>query len=552
MIAISESHITISSNRIYVDELAEGIKNRLNFTRSVYSRAKEKLYNVKFDRQFRNDVSVSNDTRYIKNWLKDKFNVAPQDYYITSLQSHANGMISSQKELVNIRKAEFEDKVKARKKKLKTLRRKLTMLKNQKKNLIDDSLQYKESKIHNLKAPPKEFEKHLAADSLSNGKAIYDYELWVDSEIKAVQARINQIEERGRTEAVKIAKPTSRVTFGGGKGFYKLKDTTDMSPESLQIWHEQRNFKRSSIILFSGRFNAKYKNWLVKYNSAAETMDITLIDSTVITLTGVRFPYRGNELINVLNHPKQAGYSVGYWMEFRKDHLGREFILMKASFQVHAEIHADTANGVIGADLNLDNISWSETDSQGHLLHCGQIRFDTIGKSTNQSKDILGRACSQLVYLCKSKKKPLILENLDLTSKSASLAYGKKKANYGTRMFAYSKMDTLLSGKTQQENVLLVKVNPAYTSFFGKTKYMKRMHQPVHVAASYVIARRGMGFNESVPKYLKNIVPDNKKRRNTWSQAYVLKKTVDKANIRIFRKHLPVFSNAKEFQKICC
>jgi hypothetical protein len=55
----------------------------------------------------------------------------------------------------------------------------------------------------------------------------------------------------------------------------------------------------------------------------------------------------------------------------------------------------------------------------------------------------------------------------------------------------------------------ITKVKPAYTSVIGALKYAKKMKLNSHVAASYVIARRGMGFtrNEKIPKEYRSIIP---------------------------------------------
>ena len=41
-------------------------------------------------------------------------------------------------------------------------------------------------------------------------------------------------------------------------------------------------------------------------------------------------------------------------------------------------------------------------------------------------------------------------------------------------------------------------VNPAFTSFFGRIKYMKLYGLSVHNAAAVVIGRRGIGYNETI------------------------------------------------------
>jgi hypothetical protein len=45
------------------------------------------------------------------------------------------------------------------------------------------------------------------------------------------------------------------------------------------------------------------------------------------------------------------------------------------------------------------------------------------------------------------------------------------------------------------------KVNPAYTSVIGKVKYKEMYGVTTHEAAAFVIARRGLGFNEKISVY---------------------------------------------------
>ena len=43
------------------------------------------------------------------------------------------------------------------------------------------------------------------------------------------------------------------------------------------------------------------------------------------------------------------------------------------------------------------------------------------------------------------------------------------------------------------------KVHPAHTSLIGKYKYSRLYNLSTHVLASYVIARKGLGFQEDIP-----------------------------------------------------
>ena len=102
--------ITIPSNRIYLDTLSEQAQSSLQNTRDAYCMALEELYNCKYDSTFL-DKKCSNDTAYIKGWLYTVLGLTPIEYYIVSLQAHANGMVSSQNELLKLREAEYEARV---------------------------------------------------------------------------------------------------------------------------------------------------------------------------------------------------------------------------------------------------------------------------------------------------------------------------------------------------------------------------------------------------------------------------------------------------------
>ena len=59
---------------------------------------------------------------------------------------------------------------------------------------------------------------------------------------------------------------------------------------------------------------------------------------------------------------------------------------------------------------------------------------------------------------------------------------------------AYSKFSDIIDNICFKNRVTLIKVNPVYTSKIGKEKYTNSMKLNIHSAASYVIARQGMGL----------------------------------------------------------
>lgn len=63
---------------------------------------------------------------------------------------------------------------------------------------------------------------------------------------------------------------------------------------------------------------------------------------------------------------------------------------------------------------------------------------------------------------------------------------------------AYSQFIDLVESIAYRNKVFIRKVNPAWTSWLAKQKYCPQMKLNVHVGASFVIARRGQGYKDTV------------------------------------------------------
>jgi len=60
----------------------------------------------------------------------------------------------------------------------------------------------------------------------------------------------------------------------------------------------------------------------------------------------------------------------------------------------------------------------------------------------------------------------------------------------------------------RRNRIQVIKVNPAYTSIIGKLKYAPLYNIDKDTAGAYVIARRGLGFKESLPKNYRKLLED--------------------------------------------
>ena len=118
---------------------------------------------------------------------------------------------------------------------------------------------------------------------------------------------------------------------------------------------------------------------------------------------------------------------------------------------------------------------------------------------SNRRNNISGEIAKHIVdYLLGWNVGAVVLE--DLTFKQDHDT--NHRFNRLTHSFAKNKLQKALVSRGLKFGFHIKKVNPAYTSVIGRFKYAKMYGLSVHEAASFVIGRRGLNFDEKVPKEL--------------------------------------------------
>ena len=209
----------------------------------------------------------------------------------------------------------------------------------------------------------------------------------------------------------------------------------------------------------------------------------------------VYFNHHKNRIISILeNKDSPLSYKV-----IKKD--GRYYIC--CTF----EIQADTNNfatcsdyGAIGLDFNKGFVTLSETNQYGHLIRTQFLPYRF--SSGNKTKTDLQRIANHVTALASQTGKSVCIENLDFgTKKSKTETTGTKHGkqyNDMTHSLAYHQFTDIIESVAYRNKVTLIKVNPAWTSWLAKKLYCPTMKLNVHVGASYVIARRGQGYKDTV------------------------------------------------------
>ncbi|MEL6276584.1 MAG: hypothetical protein AAFU03_15910 [Bacteroidota bacterium] len=195
-------------------------------------------------------------------------------------------------------------------------------------------------------------------------------------------------------------------------------------------------------------------------------------------------------------------------------------------------------SGCIGVDLNEKSIDWAYVDGSGNLIDHGSYKLtgehQIHGKRSNQVKAILSDIAVDLIAIAAYYQCPIITEKLDFSKKKTTLK--EQGAKYARMLsgFAYSAWNEILDNCCENNGVRHYKVNPAYSSTIGLTKYCAMYGVNSGVAAGIALARRLMRLSERLPSQLA-AYRVKETRKHPWASWANLQRKVIKG--QRFRRH---------------
>lgn len=156
--------------------------------------------------------------------------------------------------------------------------------------------------------------------------------------------------------------------------------------------------------------------------------------------------------------------------------------------------------GTIGIDFNKGFLTVSETDKNGNLVKTDILKY-RFGKG-NKTQSDLENCISKILKRASETGKDVCFEDLNFKDKKSKASKGKtdkgKKYNSMLHSLAYSLYDKLITNMAFRNKVGIIKVNPAWTSWIAKNKFCNSMKLNIHIGASFVIARRGLGIKDTI------------------------------------------------------
>ena len=152
-------------------------------------------------------------------------------------------------------------------------------------------------------------------------------------------------------------------------------------------------------------------------------------------------------------------------------------------------------HGAVGLDFNYNFLMLVNIDEDGNFISYQKIPLRNLHSYRKGRRDNYASfKLDKVINYCMNKGKGLVMEDLSF---GPSFSYNKKR-NRKLNQFKTS-MLALLERKCTKHGIAVHKVHPAYTTIIGVLKYSWSLNLSDHVLASYVIARRGLGFAEPLP-----------------------------------------------------
>jgi IS605 OrfB family transposase len=167
-------------------------------------------------------------------------------------------------------------------------------------------------------------------------------------------------------------------------------------------------------------------------------------------------------------------------------------------------------NGIIGIDVNAYpfHLALAFTSKDGNLEKYQSISLNELLDVNSEKRQYLEwQVAHKIIEIAKEENKAIAIENLEKLPKGKR-GDGLSKLRIRLQKWSYKRLLNKIEVLAKRNGIELIKVNPAYTSVIGKLKYSPQYNIDKDIAGAYVIARRGLGYKEKLPKNYKELLSD--------------------------------------------
>ena len=299
----------------------------------------------------------------------------------------------------------------------------------------------------------------------------------------------------------------------GSKSFYKKQ----WNAENKEKWLEEWKCRRNYYISFHGSKDESFGNSLCQLQNLHK-LKITLPKNFSDKHLNLEVDFQKDKkvykyLYSAISNNQALTYKISYNYKKKKWYVFVSFKLTNECKKYK--------QGTIGLDLNYNLIALCHVKQDGNKEKFHNIPFELTKDNSNKNTQILSDVANEIVEMAKKENKFITIEKLDLKNKAKD-----KKLSY----IVYLKFFTLLRSRAVKERVLVIVINPAFTSIIGNLKYKKRFGITKHIAASYVIGRRGLNYIENIPSRLACLLHSGERDKHNWSLWSIINKRLNKVS----------------------
>jgi IS605 OrfB family transposase len=170
------------------------------------------------------------------------------------------------------------------------------------------------------------------------------------------------------------------------------------------------------------------------------------------------------------------------------------------------DVTPKTGDLICGIDLNLDHAAIVFVNRDGQFSGEWKCDYPNLGEMQKSKTEwSVGNIAKKIVSWAKENKiSAFVLEDLKIQREFDP----NPRFNRRTNSFAYRQLSDSIQRTALRAGINVKLVNPAYTSWIGQIKYAEPFGLSRHTAAAYVIARRGLGLDEDLPKQIVEKLPE--------------------------------------------
>ena len=343
-------------------------------------------------------------------------------------------------------------------------------------------------------------------------------------ELKKLLSRKYGINTRYSDDAILLAKQTlesclereqnpKKLVFGSRELFEQLKKKhlTGKSREKLrQKWEERRYgiLQSRGDKSKEGNLNLRLVNLNNQWHLRINLGSGEYVWARVIR-TAKRKTDKWTGFISSLEHAEKTGDWFPYTVRLKLRN-GKIYAQISTE-EKFPELTFTKDNGVIGIDINAYpfHLALVYTSKNGNLEKYERINLGTLLEDSSDRRAYLSwQTAHQVVDIAKRERKAIVVENLERLPKGKR-GDGLPKLRQRLQKWIYKALLQKIEIVAKRNGIQVIKVNPAYTSVIGKLKYAPLYNIDKDTAGAYVIARRGLGFKERLPKNYKALLRDS-------------------------------------------